>query len=190
MRIFVTIDASSRITGVYGEGVSLSIPAGALLISDADGATIRQAQCLGDYTLVNSTLVLDAASQAARLLSVARDAQIAALAKACAATIVSGFTSSALGAAHTYPSQPNDQSNLIGAVTASQSPGLAAGWTVNFWCSDTAGAWVFAAHTPAQIQQVLADGVVQRVAYSNRLATLKAQVAAAATIAAVQAIVW
>lgn len=123
-------------------------------------------------------------------LAEAQSAQAAALSAACDSAIVAGFTSSALGSAHTYPSQPNDQTNLIGAATASQSPTLPAGWTCNFWCADSTGAWALRAHAAAQIQQVLADGVAAREALSTKLAALVAQVEAATTVAAVQSIAW
>lgn len=120
---------------------------------------------------------------AAFVLANARAAQIAAITQSCAAAIVSGFASSALGTAHTYPSQPTDQTNLIGAVAS----GLA---TVNFWCADSTSVWGLTSHTAAQIKQVLADGGTQRMAYSAKLAGLAAQVQAATTVAAIQAIVW
>lgn len=123
-------------------------------------------------------------------LAQAQAAQSATLSASCATAIVAGFTSSALGAAHTYPSQPNDQTNLIGAVTASQSPGLASGWVCNFWCADSTGAWALRPHSAAQIQQVLADGVAAREALSTKLAGLAAQVQAATSVSGVQAIVW
>jgi len=116
-------------------------------------------------------------------LADAKADQIAAITQSCAATIVSGFLSSALGTAHTYPSQPIDQSNLIGAVAS----GLA---NVTFWCADSTGVWNITSHTAAQIKQVLADGGTQRMAYSTKLAGLAAQVQSATTVAAVQAIVW
>ena len=131
-----------------------------------------------------------AAPTAAQLLAQAQATQSAALTAACGAAIVAGFQSSALGSAHTYPSQPNDQTNLIGAVTASQSPGLPATWACNFWCADSTGAWAFRSHTATQIQQVLADAVVAREAFSAKLAGLVAQVNDATTVAEVQAVAW
>lgn len=116
-------------------------------------------------------------------LTPAKADQIKLVTQACAAAIISGFTSSALGAAHTYPSQPTDQTNLIGAVAS----GLA---TINFWCADATMIWNFASHTAAQMKQVLADGGTQRMAYSSKLAGLVAQIQAAATVAAVRAVVW
>lgn len=152
--------------------IQAEISAGNVLSSDSSGNPI---------TVDPKTLVTVAQAQAT---------QSAALSASCASAIVSGFSSSALGSAHTYPSQPNDQSNLIGAATASQSPTLPAGWTCNFWCADSTGAWALRAHTAAQIQQVLADGVAAREALSTKLAALVAQVEAATTVAAVQSIVW
>lgn len=123
-------------------------------------------------------------------LSAVQTAQVAVLRAACGAEIVAGFASQALGVSHTYPSQATDQTNLIGAVTASQSPSAGPGWACNFWCEDGGGTWAFVSHTAAQIQQVLADGVTAREALSSKLATLTAEVMAATTAAAVRAVVW
>ncbi len=127
---------------------------------------------------------------AAQILAQVQAAQVSALTAACAAAMVAGFSSSALGAAYTYPSQPIDQANLTAVVTASQSPGLPAGWTVSFWCADSAGKWAMRPHTPAQIQQVLADGVKAREALSLKLVSLSAKVATATTKAAVLKVTW
>lgn len=123
-------------------------------------------------------------------LSEAQSAQVASLSAACSAAIGSGFQSSALGAPYAYPSQPLDQSNLVGAAAASQRPGLPSTWSCNFWCADGSGTWALRPHTAAQIQQVLADGLAAREALSTRLDGLVAQVRAAATVGAVQAVVW
>lgn len=120
---------------------------------------------------------------AAQKLADAKTAQLDKVTQSCAAAIVAGFASSALGAAYTYHSQPNDQTNLIGAVAS----GLA---TVTFWCADATGVWSLVSHTAAQIKQVLADGGTQRMAYSVKLDTLAKQIVGASTVTAVQAIVW
>jgi len=112
----------------------------------------------------------------------AQSVQNALLSSSCAAAIVSGFQSSALGEPHTYPSTQNDQTNLIGSV--------AAGVPVTFWCEDSTGAWSYAQHTADQIKQVLIDAATARMAYSQKLAGYVAQVAAATTVEDVQAIVW
>ena len=124
-------------------------------------------------------------------LAAAQQAQIAALTAACSAQIVGGFTSSALGAPHTYPSKiPTDQINLMGSVTDSLLPGLPSGWTTPFWCADASGNWSFAPHSAAQIQQAGQDGKANVANSQGKLATLSAQVMAATTVAAVNAITW
>ena len=117
-------------------------------------------------------------------------AQVTALSAACAAEIVGGYTSSALGSVHTYPAKPTDQINMLGSVTASLLPGLAADWTTPFWCADAKGVWSFQMHSAAQIQQVGADGKAAVATAQTKLATLSAEVMAATTADAVNAIAW
>ena len=131
------------------------------------------------------------AAELAATLAAAQQAQIATLSAACAAQIVGGFTSSALGAPHTYPSKiPTDQINLMGSVTDSLLPGLPTGWTTPFWCADASGNWSFAPHTAAQIQQAGQDGKANVANSQGKLAILTAQVMVATTVAAVSAISW
>ncbi len=117
-------------------------------------------------------------------------AQIAILRAAAAAAITGGYQSSALGAAHTYPSTTNDQINMLGSVAASMLPSLPAGWTTEFWCADSTGAWAFQPHTAAQIQAAGNDGKAWVTACQTKLATLAAEVTAATTLAAVRGVVW
>ena len=123
-------------------------------------------------------------------LADAQAIQIAALYAACDAEMVGGFVSSALGAAYTYPTKPTDQVNLIGAATDANNPANLSTWTRAFPCADSTGVWARRDHTAVQIRQVFADGVTAREALSAQLAALVAQVEAATTVAAVQAIVW
>lgn len=116
-------------------------------------------------------------------LDSAKAAKIQELMQACATAIVSGFSSSALGSPYIYPSQPIDQSNLIGAVASGLDP-------VKFWCEDATGNWGLAAHSAVQIKQVLADGASQRINYSVKLDGLVKQVTGATSAAAISAIVW
>ncbi len=123
-------------------------------------------------------------------LATAQAAQAQVLDQACAAAIVSGFTSSALGSAYTYPSGTLDQQNLTASVLASMLPGVAAGWTTPFWCANGEGVWAWTNHTAAQIQQVGTDAKTAILALQSQNATLQAQVAAATTVDAVAAITW
>ena len=141
------------------------------------------------------------------LLYQAQQAQYAALTSAASAAITSGFTSSALGSAHTYPSGETDQLNLTASVVASMLPGTPTIFTTLFYCATPAVAavaatstspavaavpavWAFTPHTAAQIQQVGTDAKTWIQTQQATHATLAAQVAAATTVNAVQAIVW
>lgn len=148
---------------------SYMLPPGCVPITDAEAEVIR-----------NPTPSLD---------KIKAD-RVAALSAACQAQIYAGFQSSALGAAHTYPANDKDQTNLAGSVVASLLPGLQANWTTPFWCQDSAGVWAFVQHTAAQIQQVGIDGKAAIVAALERNTNLAAQVMAAATPEAVNAIAW
>ncbi|WP_322009218.1 hypothetical protein [Paraburkholderia sp. J12] len=121
------------------------------------------------------------------VLANAKAAKISVLQDACATALVTGFVSSALGAAHTYPSKKNDQDNLQSAVVASAS---AQGdtWATPLWCEDQSGAWTYTAHTTAQVAQVNVDWVAFRTAAQSKYAAAVAQVNAATTADAVAAV--
>lgn len=125
-----------------------------------------------------------------RALADYQAAQIGAINAACQAAIFAGFTSSALGAAHTYPAKSLDQQNLSASVLASLMPNLPVGWTTPFWCADANGAWAYVQHTAAQIQQVGQDGKAAILAALNKNQTLQGQIMSATTPAEVQAVVW
>jgi hypothetical protein len=130
------------------------------------------------------------AAPAAPSLAAVQASRIATLRAACTTAITSGYTSAALGAAHSYPSTPTDQANMAASVVASLLPGIATGWTTPFWCADAGGTWSFAAHTAAQIQLAGSDGKAMVVGAQQKLAGLEAQVTAATTVAAVRALAW
>ena len=115
-------------------------------------------------------------------------AQLSVISSACAAAIVGGFKSSALGNAYTYPSNETDQINLSGSVMSSLFPNLPANWTTLQVCCDANGNWAYLPHTVAQIQQVGIDFKTFKLNCLTRNATLQAQVTAATTVVAVQAI--
>lgn len=116
--------------------------------------------------------------------------QLNKISAACAAAIMAGFTSSALGTPHTYPARMTDQQNLTASVLSSIYPGLAADWTTPFWCADSAGAWAYVSHTAAQIQQVGLDAKSAILAALVRKGALESQINAATTVATVEAIAW
>lgn len=157
------------------------IPADAVEITEAEHAALLEAQSVGKIIQPDA----DGRPMAIDYVPTLYEAKAAKTAKinaACAAAIVGGFTSSALGAPHTYDSALEDQLNLIGAV------GL--GIDLPYRCADAVGVKEFRLHTAAQLKQVQADGAVIKLAALEKAATLKAQVQAAADAAAVGAVAW
>ena len=120
----------------------------------------------------------------------AQATQIALISAACGAAVIAGLNSSALGAAHSYPTKPNDQQNLSSSVLASLMPNNQAGWTTQLLCADTNGNWAFVAHSASQVQQVGQDIKALITAMIVKYTTLAGQVMAASTVAAVQNINW
>lgn len=116
--------------------------------------------------------------------------RITALTAECAAAIIGGYMSSALGAPHIYPSKQTDQLNMMGSVTDSLLPGLSTSWSTPFWCADEAGEWAYRAHNVEQIRQAGSEGKTHVVLCQTLLATLTAAIDAAETAEAVAAIVW
>ena len=116
--------------------------------------------------------------------------QSAIITAACAKAITSGFSSSALGSLHTYPSKITDQQNISANVLASLLPGIASTWTTLQICQDSAGAWAYLPHTAAQIQQVAVDMKAWIQSCIAKKATLEASIAAATTNDQVEAVLW
>lgn len=117
----------------------------------------------------------------------AQAGQVAKVSAACAAALIAGFTSSALGSARTYGSNDNDQRNLLNAAMAAQ--GQSSTWTTQIWCANS-GAWSLASHTAVQVQQVNADWLAFRLSQQQKCANLVGQINAATSVAVVKAIDW
>lgn len=111
-----------------------------------------------------------------------RAIRTAALRAACAAAIVGGFQSAALGAPHDYPADEPSQRNLLASRNC---PALAM-----LMCGDPAGAWMLLPHAAPQVEQVVADWNAHRQAQQLRLVELAARVAAAQDMDAVRAVAW
>lgn len=114
-------------------------------------------------TYQSGTSVVDAAT-----------ARIATLSADCEAAITGGFVSSALGTPHTYQSDRDDQTNLLG----SHATALATGQSVPHKCRDENSVWAYRLHTPAQMTQVLADGAATKLGHLQRFGLLRDQVQA------------
>lgn len=182
---FVAYNLSTgAITGYY-DSVDSPVPAGVAAIA----ATVSQWQAAlttPGYTVVAGALVSPSSGV---LLAAAQAVQSGVLSSSCRNAITGGFTSSALGAAHNYGSQSNDQQNLGDATSASLAPGLAGGWTTLLW-TGASGVWSLTAHTAAQVQQVHSDWIAFRLTEQQKLVTFNAAVSAATTAAQASAVVW
>lgn len=156
----------------------------------------------GDAYIANKAVYQDKLNQ--EKLNIGFDAvqaqQAAAVSSACSQAITGGFTSSALGAAYTYPSAVNDQQNLASSILDSILPGNAndPAYTTPFWCCDSSGVWAWTPHTAVQIQQVGKDMKAAILDCQAKNAQLQAQIKAvsmngqteAQAIAQVKAIIW
>lgn len=165
-------------TAIHGD----NIPADAVEITVAEHAALLEEQSQGKRIEADADGYPVAVDPPPPTLDEGRAAKTAEINAACTAAIVSGFTSSALGADHTYDSALEDQLNLIGAV------GL--GIDLPYRCADATGVKEFRLHTAAQLKQVATDGAVIKLAALEKAATLKVQVQAAADAAAVVAVAW
>ena len=189
-KYYVVYDSTGAVVTRYDSDINADLianpPAGLSLLEVPDKATMLQTREPG-WTVKTGALVSPTAAQ---LLAQAQAAQIAIITQACAAAITSGFISSALGSAHTYPSGLTDQANLAANVLSSLLPGLPSTWTTPQLCQDANGVWAYVAHTAAQIQQVGSDGKAAILGYLTKKASLQAEIEAATTVASVNAIVW
>lgn len=187
MNYFITTDASGGITGLYTDDPAYAAPpVGSIAVSQSDADLLKtgfaQYQYLNGAVTLNQTL----------LLATARATQSQLVSASCQAAIVAGFSSPALGTAHTYPAKPTDQTNLAANVLSSLLPNLPTTWTTQQMCATQAvpPVWGYVAHTAAQIQQVGSDGKAAILAFLIKNANLQGQIQSASTVAAVQAVVW
>lgn len=98
---------------------------------------------------------------------------------ACTAQIMSGFTCDALGAPHHYPSDQQDQANLVASITDSLLAGGDPEWVTPFKCADADGVWQYRPHSIAQIQQVGRAGKASVLTALAKNEELRQQIATA-----------
>lgn len=115
-------------------------------------------------------------------LAQAQATQNSVIAAACATAITAGFTSSAVGTALGYGSQAVDQTNIATAAASTSGGAL--------WAANSSGQWSLTPHTAAQAQQVRSDLWTHIQACQATYAKLLGEIAAATTVAAVEAVVW
>lgn len=190
---------SATTLGFYDEDIkdvyaaAGSWPSDAVTLTDDEVATYRATPPSGQKLSADSDgkpTFVDIYATDAEKLAAAQTKQSTALSSACATACVSGFTSDALGSTYTYPSTETDQLNLQARVLSSLINASDSSWTTTFKCTDSAGTEAYVTHTGAQIQAVGSTGESTINGYLTKKATLVAQVAAATTVAEVEAITW
>jgi len=115
-----------------------------------------------------------------QLLVAAQVTQSSIVKASCANAITTTFSSSALGSVFNYDCAPLDQVNISYVSVHGGS----------LWCQSGSNPWSFVAHTSTQGLQVHSDMTSHIQAQQTIYAGLLAQINAATTVAAVQAIVW
>lgn len=107
-------------------------------------------------------------------------AKLDEMSRACAAAIIAGFHSSALGSSHFYPSNGIDQANMVQNAVAGGA----------FMAQAEDESWALTEHDAAQSEQVLVDFVTHRDTQREALVAKHDTIAAAATIEEVEAVIW
>ena len=184
-KYFVAYDPKTgAVTTRYDGDIQLP-PAGVSFIEVPSQAEMMQT-CSGGWTIVNGALVAPPAPTAAQLLGQAQSAKIAMLAQAYQAAIQQpvSYTSKG-GITKTYQADPPSVSNLQNAILGMQA--AAATPSSFYWMSADNTQVPFAF---ADLQALAAAFLAQGWAEFQHLQTLKAEVLAATTVSAVQAIVW
>lgn len=172
---YALVESGSVINIIEWDGVTpYTLPSGTTAVVIPSGTMVVIGATYANGVFTNP-------ASPAPTLAQAQAVQSAIVSAACQSAIVAGFTSSALGAANTYPSDPNTQNNINTAAAHGGS----------IWClSAGATAWAFTSHTAAQALQVQADLNTHTQAEQSTYAGLLAQINTAATVAAVEGVAW
>lgn len=118
------------------------------------------------------------------ILSVVKSVKLEELKTKCAEVIQSGFTSTALGTSHTYPSDPTSMIYFNATHNRFQSD---ATFTQVNWQTIDSG---YLVHTKAQFEQAYHDGHQFGIDQEAHLAQLITDLLSATTVDAVNAITW
>ncbi|WP_122665141.1 hypothetical protein [Pseudomonas viridiflava] len=165
---------------------AFSLSAGEHRLTNAQHAALLAAQSLGvklsPDAVTGFPVAVESVSERAQMLY---DVQVRIVNDVCQGQIISGFWSSALGAAFFYDSQVEDQLNLTGIIqTAAASA---------YPCRDEQGVKVFRDHSAAQLQQVGDDFIQLKLQLLQKANVLKQALdtaLAALDLSAIAAVVW
>lgn len=165
------------------------IPADAVNITDAEFRALLDARAAGQeiYPGPDGKPLArpPAAPSPIEQAGLVHAAKVIEINGACEATIIGGFWSSALGSAHQYSSQLDDQLNLTGAVVR--------GVDMPYACRDPLGVKAFRPHTAVALRQVGDDFTLfklQLLQKANQLKQRLDDALAAHDVAAIEAVTW
>jgi hypothetical protein len=181
---YAAFDSTGAIVAFYDSEIS-PVPSGSQAIS----ITAEQWQtCLDNpgYTVVNGALVAPAAPTAKQLLGAAQSAQNAVIDAAYGATIQANVTfKTAAGVTETFQADAASQT-LVAQVT--QGYQIAGATPSGFYWKAADNTQV--AFTLADLQGLYTTILAQGWAAFQKRTTLKAEITAATTVAAVQSVAW
>lgn len=166
-------------------------------LHDAGATFVRQN---GDGTTYVYPDSFDVSKIPASELRVARAKKASEMRDASNTARLSGFNSSALGAANHYSTDnvfgdsldiEKDREDLIATYLNALRNKDVLGWTVDYPCKGVGDlTYTPKPHTAAQMIQVGDDGIAAQRLVRQRLRLRLGQIASAATVSEVQAIVW
>lgn len=147
--------------------------------------TIRDAYNNPNYYLVQSNALVQKSNVSSLQLTDAQNARISELNSKCNMTILSGFSSSALGVSHNYDFNEEAQRNLSGRLSLiNADPNYPASFS---WKTTDSGIMT---HTKEQFIQLCVDADTFKNNQVSKYWNLKAQVNLTTTVTNVTAIVW
>jgi hypothetical protein len=183
--LYVFVDTNGKIIAAVAAdhpGVVLTrIPEGTTPLYLDDNQYADVWNNLGEYTIQNGVPVHTPIPDSVKLAN-AQKAKLEELYAGLQATLAAGFTSKTTG--HTYKTDDKARQNFMEALKWLELNPSAT--SILFFTLDAG--WV--SHTPTQLQQAFVEGGMWKQAQYNQYAALEAQVKAATTVDAVNAIHW
>lgn len=145
-----------------------------------------------NITWINESDIIAKEDLDIRKLVVLKRNRISMLSNECRESIISGFTSSAIGVEMLYDSEEVDQLNLIGATTDT-SPDINEpnGYSILYACRDiVTNIKEYRLHTHFQLRQVMRDGAEFKLQQLQKFHILRMAVEMAGSIEEIDSVNW
>lgn len=159
MVVAILDPSTSKIVGIIGANDTDSYSENCVRVTDPASVSTISAHFAKEpnpYNYQNDLFYSNGQVSSKPNIELIKYIKINELYNACTMACSGGFTSSALGAPHEYPSKEIDQHNIHAAVLASLAQ--PSGWSTHIWCA-AGDAWNMVPHTTIQVQQILKDMV-------------------------------